>query len=141
MRAGAKMAQEEELGYGDRAGEFLRISRGRYHAGLYVAVGFIVVVAGLWAPLNYGAVAVVESKFPSLVADHYERTQHLEEIATVAAVSSFLLALLIFKDRWRCIEATASNWCSGVMNLSILYVPIVVASYALWRGAMKLGRR
>jgi len=135
------MSQEEELGYGDRAGEYLRIMRGKYHAGPYVAVGFILVVAALWAPLNYGTVAVVESKFPSLVADHYERTQHLEEIATCAAVASFLLALLIFKDRWRCIEATASNSCSGVMNVSIFYVPIIVAGYALWRGAMKLGRR
>jgi MFS-type transporter involved in bile tolerance (Atg22 family) len=135
------MTEEEELGYGDRAGEHLRTMRGQYHAGPYVVVGFLLVVAALWAPLNYGAVAVVESKFPSLVADHFDRMQHLEEIATCAAVASFLLALLIFKDRWRCIEATASNYCSGVMNASILYVPIIVAGYALWRGGMKLARR
>ena len=135
------MGEEEELGYGDRAGEHLRMMRGQYHAGPYVVVGFILVVAALWAPLNYGTVAVVESKFPSLVADHFERTERLEEIATCAVAASFLLTLLIFKDRWRCIEATASNSCSGVMNVSILYVPIIVAGYALWRGAMKLARR
>lgn len=135
------MTDEEEFGYGDRAGEYLRIQRGRYHAGLYLVLGFLLVVAAFWAPLNYGAVAIVESKFPSLVADHYERTQRLEEIATCAAVAGFLLALLVFKDRWRCIEATASRYCSGVMNFSILYVPIVVAGYALGRGVLKLARR
>src|SRR5262245_6742952 len=132
------MTDEEELGYGDRAGEFLRMQRGRYHAGPYVVVGFILVVAALWAPLNYGTVAVVESARPSLMADRFERTERLAEIATGAAIASALLTVLIFKDRWKCIETTASNYCSGVMNLSMLYVPIVVAGYALMRGVRKL---
>ena len=37
------MTDENEHGYGDRAGEFLRIPRGQYDATLYVVLGFIVV--------------------------------------------------------------------------------------------------
>src|SRR4030095_13229846 len=135
------MTDDEEFGYGDRVGEYLRIPRGQYHAGLHLVLGFLLIVAAFWAPLNYGTVAVVDSRFPSLMADRFDRTQHLEEIATGAAVAAFLLALLVFKDRWRCIEATASNYCSGVANFSILYVPIIVAGYALARGALKLRGR
>lgn len=135
------MADESEYGYGDRAGEFLRIPRGQYHAGLYVGVGFILVTLGFWAPLHYGTLALLESKVPFLLADRYEYGQTVEGLGTVAACLSGLLAAWVFQDRWRCIEATASRYCSGVMNASILYVPIIAALYALFRGAQKLSGR
>ena len=135
------MNDEDEYGYGDRAGEFLRIQRGQYDATLYVVVGFVVVVAAFWTPLYYAAVAILESRMPSLMTDPFERRPIIEEVGTGAAIVSVLIAVLIFKDRWRCIEATASRYCSGVMNLSVIYVPVVVAVYALARGAAKLSRR
>ena len=135
------MADESELGYGDRAGEFYRISRGQYHAGLYVGIGFILVGAVFWVPLHYATLALLESKVPFLLADRYEYNQTVQELGTCAAVVSAFIAGLVFSDRWRCIEATSSRYCSGVMNASILYVPIIAAAYALLRGAQKLWRR
>ena len=35
----------------------------------------------------------------------------------------------------------ASRYCSGVMNLSLFYVPVIAALYALARGARKLSSR
>ena len=132
------MTDENEHGYGDRAGEFLRIPRGQYDATLYVVLGFIVVVAALWAPLCYGTLALLEFNTPLLLVNRYERTQLVEEVGTGAAAVSLLIAAWMFIDRWRCIEATASRYCSGVLNLSVLYVPLVAAAYALVRGAGKL---
>jgi len=135
------MAGEDQYGYGDRAGEFLRIPRGQYHAGLHVGLGFILVTLAFWAPLCYGTLAILEARVPFLRADSYEYGQTVEEVGTVAAAVGLLIAVGIFWDRWRCIEATASRYCSGVMNASILYVPVVAAGYALFRGAQKLSGR
>ena len=135
------MADESELGYGDRAGEFYRIARGQYHAGLYVGIGFILVAAVFWVPLHYGTLALLEAKVPFLRADRYEYDQTVQALGTCAAVVSTLLAGWVFWDRWRCIEATSSRYCSGVMNASICYVPIIAALYALVRGAEKLWGR
>jgi hypothetical protein len=128
----------EETEYGDRAGEDLRIQRGRYHAGLHVGLGFIVVAGVFWAPLCYGTLAIVESKMPSTFSDPFQHNDIVQGIGTGAALVGVLIAAWIFYDRWRCIEATASRYCSGVMNLSLFYVPVIVAVYALARGARKL---
>jgi hypothetical protein len=131
------MTDDDEHGYGDRAGEFLRIERGQYDATLYVVLAFIIVVAALWAPLCYGTLALLELETPFLLMNRYEWTQLVEEVGTGAASVSLLIAAWIFIDRWRCIEATASRYCSGVLNLSVVYVPFIAAAYALVRGARK----
>ena len=41
----------------------------------------------------------------------------------------------------RCTEAYASQYCSGVANLSLLYVPLVALVYANVRGVRKLSGR
>jgi hypothetical protein len=135
------MTDDDEHGYGDRAGEFLRMQRGQYDATLYVVLAFIVVIAAIWAPLCYGTLALLEFNVPFLLVNRYEHTQLVEEVGTGAAAVSLLIAAWMFIDRWRCIEATASRYCSGVLNLSVLYVPFVAAAYALVRGALKLFRR
>jgi len=75
------------------------------------------------------------------LSDQGPSHQNFQELGTCAAVVSAFIAGLVFSDRWRCIEATSSRYCSGVMNASILYVPIIAAAYALLRGAQKLWRR
>jgi len=62
-------------------------------------------------------------------------------IAGITGAIALLAAAWIFHDRWRCIEARASRTCSGLMNVSLLYVPLVAAGYALVRGARKLSGR
>ncbi len=44
-------------------------------------------------------------------------------------------------ERWRRIEARVSRYCSGLMNLSFLYVPIIAAGYALAHDVRKVSRR
>jgi hypothetical protein len=50
-------------------------------------------------------------------------------------------AYFTFRKRWRVIEAFSSRFCIGLMNLSILYVPVVAFIYANVRGVQKLTGR
>jgi hypothetical protein len=51
-----------------------------------------------------------------------------------------ILAWLLFRDRFRCNEAFSSRFCSGLMNLSMLYVPFISLAYGVSRGLAKLSR-
>lgn len=48
------------------------------------------------------------------------------------------IALLVFWNRWKCIEAFSSQATCGITNISVLYVPIVALMYANWRGVKKV---
>ena len=59
----------------------------------------------------------------------------------LAAAAGIAGAIWVFHGHWRCIEAFASRFCSGVANLSMLYVPIIAFFEANLRAIGKLRRR
>ena len=107
---------------GDAGGEYQTMDRGRYSASMYVGIAFL---------LDCGLLGLIP-----MLALH----------AAVPGTGAYLVGLgigailsyLVFRDRWRCIEAYASRACSGVVNLSLLYVPLVALVYANVRGIRKL---
>jgi hypothetical protein len=120
--------------YGDSAGEHLNMQRGRYRATIYVVFAFLMqigIVTGIFA-LGAGLITAVAGLNDDATA----------VIALGAAGTGFLggvaLAYFVFRDRWKCIEAFSSRFCSGLMNLSLLYVPVVALVYANVRGVQKL---
>jgi hypothetical protein len=115
--------------HGDRAGEYMNMERGRFDAWIYVVIAFLMQVA---------AVGGLVGGLSSLAFDGDTATTVL--LAVGGAVGG-AAAWFTFSDRWRCIEAFSSRFCSGVANLSLLYVPIVALVYANVRGIRKLGGR
>jgi hypothetical protein len=124
-RAAAPADEPEPIG--DHAGEHLYMTRGRYSAWPYVVVAFLLESAIL------GAIPIFILQFAL-----HPFTSDPELGAALGLLVGTVLAYLVFRDRWRCIEATASRFCSGLMNLSILYVPFVALIYANARGLAKL---
>jgi hypothetical protein len=110
--------------FGDRAGEHLMMIRGRYSAWTHVVFAFLLEAALLGA----------------LPAISLALVLHDAGLALGFAVGAFL-AWRVFRDRWRCNEAFSSRWCSGLMNLSVLYVPLVALVYANVRGVQKWSGR
>jgi hypothetical protein len=111
--------------YGDRAGEHTRMERGRFSAWAYVGIAFLLEAAvagwiarGIWR--TAGAYRVAPQLF------------------WLGALAGAALALFTFRDRWRVIEAFSSRFCSGLANLSVIYVPLVALVYANVRGNRKL---
>jgi hypothetical protein len=125
-------------GYGDRAGEYLRMSRGRYSAWAYVVIGFIYVglLMGVTVGLGVGALG---GFLASLVGAGHSAVG--STVVICDAVAALAVTILIFRDRWKVNEAFSSRACSGIVNLSLLYVPVIAAGYALVRGVGKLRRR
>lgn len=127
-------APQAQSAFGDRAGEHLRMKRGRFRATVYVYFAFLMqmaLVAGVFA-LTAGIIAAV--------ANFDDDATGMVTLAAGAtgAVGGGFLAYFVFRDRWKCIEAFSSRFCSGLMNLSIMYVPIVALVYANVRGIQKL---
>ena len=121
---------EEVPTAGDSAGEHHTMERGRYNAFTYVAVAFAF-EAVMFAAVPYW---VLGALLRPMTSDW--------RISGGAALAiGVVLAWRVFSDRWRCIEAFSSRFCSGLANLSILYVPFVAFVYANVRGIMKLQRR
>jgi hypothetical protein len=120
--------------YGDRAGEHLRMKRGRFRATVYVFFAFLMqmaIVAGIFAA-SAGLVAALAN-----LSDDLTGALALGA-AAAGAIGGGVLAYFVFRDRWKCIEAFSSRFCSGLMNLSLLYVPVVALVYANVRGVQKL---
>jgi hypothetical protein len=120
--------------YGDRAGEHLRMKRGRFGATVYVFFAFLMqmaIVAGFFALIG-GIVAAVAN------LDDGVTGMITLGLGATGAVGGGILAYFIFRDRWKCIEAFSSRFCSGLMNLSIMYVPFIALVYANVRGIQKL---
>jgi hypothetical protein len=110
---------------GDAAGECREMDRGRYHAWIHVAVAFALQVILLAVLVTKG----LDALFPSI-----------SWMGVGIGVGS-LLTIWIYWDRWYCIEAYTSEWCTGSLNLSILGVPFVAFIYANYRGFRKLRGR
>ena len=110
--------------FGDAAGEHLMMIHGRYSAWMHVVLAFLLEAALLGAGPMLGLFYLV----------------HEPGIAVGYCLGA-VLAWLVFRDRWRCIEAFSSRWCSGLANLSVFYVPAVALIYANVRGIQKWSGR
>jgi len=112
--------------YGDAAQEYASIKRGKYSAWAHVHIAFFAQIALL------GFIV-------AMLLSHLGGASMTQSRAYgIAAVAAILITLWVYFDRWRCIEAVASKSCSGSLNLSLFYVPIVAAVYANLRGIRKL---
>jgi hypothetical protein len=121
--------QSVEAGVGDPGYEYLRMKRCKYDAWVHVHIAFF--VESVWVAFMIAlAIAAVF---------HADATSYtILGVVTFVAVAA---TLWIYVDRWSCIEAFSSRFCSGVANLSILYVPVIAFVYANIRGLKKLGGR
>jgi hypothetical protein len=120
--------------YGDSAGEHLQMRRGRYGATVYVFFAFL---------LQIGLITAVFAGVASLACALGGFSDDASTMITLSVggsgfVLGAALAYFVFRDRWKCIEAFSSRFCSGLMNLSLLYVPWVALVYANVRGIQKL---
>lgn len=114
---------------GDSGFEFIRMKRGKYDAWGYVHVAFFVQVALIAAWAAFGIA----------VATHAgDASSTLLGTAVLVGIAS---TLWIYDDRWNCIEAFSSRFCSGMANLSLFYVPVIAFFYANFRGFRKLQGR
>ncbi len=120
--------------YGDAAGEYMRMQRGRYSAMVYVAFAFVFQIGTLFA-FAFGILALCTVPLPG------EDDMKMIIAAVPAGVAAIAGAWWCYRDRWRCIEAFSSRFCSGVANLSAMYVPIIAWGYANYRVVQKLRGR
>jgi hypothetical protein len=105
-----------------------RVPRGKYDASSYVAFAFFVQagVAGI-------LLAWILSSVLNVPATSYGAL-------FLASLSAVLLTLGIYGGQWDYIEARSSKFCSGIVNLSILFVPVVTFSYANYHAVKRLLR-
>lgn len=119
---------------GDRAGEYVHLDRGRYSAWAHVVIAFIYEILFVGATLGLLLGAGVGAMVHAVSSDK-------ETVASAMYITAGLTGLagawLVFRDRWKCIEAVSSRFCSGLANLSMLYVPVVAFFYANFRGVKK----
>jgi hypothetical protein len=116
--------------YGDRAGEYVRMERGRFDAWIHVVIAFLMESALIGLGPALGLIYLLSSTAIG-------PTNAPVVGGVVGALGGGVVAWLVFRDRWRCIEAFSSRFCSGVANLSLLYVPIVALVYANVRALAK----
>jgi hypothetical protein len=110
---------------GDSDGEYLYMKRSGYSAWFYV-VGSV-----FYSFLAIGVAAAVGLEY--LLHTGPNSTTRIG--ATVIAAS---VTLFNYWNRWRCIEAFSSRFCSGFVAFSFLYVPPIAALYAAYRGSLRL---
>lgn len=131
-----------ETSYGDRAGEHLKIARGKYDAKGYVFIGFLLVAATLGVAFLLGTALVLEPPWTDAWRDDRQWREHtLKLLIGPDFAVGLVLAWLAFRDRWKCIEHVSSRYCSGIGNLSLTYVPLIAAVYGVVRGLRKLRGR
>ncbi len=107
------------------------MKRGRYSAWVYVGFAFC---------FQIGLLGFLPGTLVGIVADA------IGIVSGAAAIIGLCVGLIVgiggayltFRDRWRVNEAFSSRFCAGLMNLSIMYVPIVSLIYANVRGIQKL---
>jgi len=116
-------------GIGDSGNEFRRMKRGKYGAGFYVHAAFFVELVWLALMAAFALAASIRADATSYTV--------LGSAVGLAGV----VTLWIYADRWSCIEAFSSRFCSGLANFSIFYVPVVAFVYANYRGLKKLQGR
>lgn len=117
--------------YGDAASEHLTMKRGRFSAWPYVVLAFMMEIALL------GFIPGFAAAFAIALATSDGGVVGLVGLL-FGAFAGVIGAFFMFRDRWRCNEAFSSRFCSGLMNLSLLYVPWIALVYANVRGVQKL---
>ena len=121
----------ERSPHGDAAHEHLYMKRGHFSAWPHVVIAFLMEAAlvgcAVGLPAGYAISAVLGRGVFETAA------------LAVGAPVGLAAAYFVFRDRWRCIEAFSSRFCVGLMNISMLFVPIVALVYANVRGLRKLG--
>lgn len=128
--------------YGDRAGEHLTMRRGKWDAKMHVFFGFLIVAASIGVAIVLTAALILEPPWTkSWLVDRQWREAAFAKIIAPAFFVGLVLAWLAFRDRWKCIERFASRYCSGLGNLSLMYVPLIAAGYGVVRGFRKLRGR
>jgi hypothetical protein len=114
---------------GDMAGEYREMQRGKYYAWVHVGIAFALQVVILSALFVAGF-------------ELFLRSEAQRPIALSLGINlAVILSVLIYSDRWRCIEAYSSEACTGILNLSIFIVPLLALYYANYRGILKLRKR
>lgn len=117
--------------FGDEFGEFAVMTRGDYSARFHVAVAFLIEIF-----LFY------KIAFVALTVGAFAPGKNAPSTVVLITLASLLFgvvgAYLVFRQRWRCVESFSSRYCSGVLNLSATYVPIIALFYANLRGVKKL---
>jgi hypothetical protein len=106
------------------------MKRGRFSAWPHVVLAFLAQAAVVGAV----AAAPVGLAAGAFVSEAIARGVGFAVFAVIGPVGAYLT----FRDRWRCIEAFASRFCLGVMNLSVLYVPLVAFAYANVRAVQRV---
>jgi hypothetical protein len=113
---------------GDKAGEHLEMEHGKYAAWIHVAIAFLSEVM----------------LFAYLVREVLELVLHFpagDPVNAFALICGSICAIVVYSNRWLCIENYASQHCTGLLNVSILYVPVITFIYANYRGIRKLLRK
>lgn len=126
-----------DMPIGDREGEHLHMHRGRYDAWAYTVFAFLGQIALLAATAGW---LIGETVAWAVRGVAEPDTAHTAMLVTAGLVG-LVGAWGTFRDRWRVNEAFASRFCSGLANLSMLYVPIVALVYANVRAVAKLRGR
>jgi len=119
-------------GVGDSGGEYLDMPRGHYSAWLHVFLSVIFQLI-FWAGLV--------PYWIGLLLGYSSLTTASDGLRWTFVIAAVLLVTAIYWDRFRCIEAFSSQFCSGASGISLLYVPAIAFVYANYRGALKLLRR
>lgn len=117
--------------YGDAANEHLTMKRGRYSAWVYVGFAFffqMVILGGIPGTIVGALIdaAGIHGAVPGYVG------------LALGVIIGGGGAYLTFRDRFRVNEAFSSRFCAGLMNLSLMYVPLIALVYANVRGIQKL---
>lgn len=129
-------------GFGDAAGEHLRMRRGKYEAMFHVYLAYLLVACGIAVVLMLIAMLIIDPPGRPPWIPNRDTREHVALAAIGGClVVGFTAAWWIFRDRWRCIEAFSSRYCSGIGQASLTYVPLIGAVYAVVRGARKLTGR
>jgi hypothetical protein len=121
--------QAAQAGVGDLGNEHLRMKRGKYSAWIHIHIAF------------FAQTALLTSLAALVLAEVFHADALSYTILGIASFVAISATLWIYIDRWSCIEAFSSRFCSGVANLSILYVPVISFVYANIRGLKKLRGR
>ena len=103
--------------------------RGGYDATMYVPIAFF----GQIVVMNLLGTTMLQT----ITGGHINR-----DLATFrACLVAVVYTIWIYWDRWLCIAKYGSRYTSGCVNISIIYLPIVIVSYANYRGLLKLKGR
>jgi hypothetical protein len=113
-----------ERKFGDRSGEHLRMTRGKYDAWVYVFIAFI------------GYVWLVSALVVAGIAKLGWQSDWAYAVGIPIGVA---LGLTLFWDHWSVAETYGSQNCTGCINVSILFVPPIILFFLHERLTERIG--